>query len=465
MKIVMKFGGTSLNSGEKIKNIVKIIKTHHKKHKLVVVISAFAGVTQALINITEDAKNGRREDIEKFLKETEHSHKIIANTAIKSETIRIEITKMLLELLEELRNALIGVSLLRELTQRSKAYIVSFGERLSTIIVWGAVRDADIEAELFTGASVGIVTDSNFDEAVPLLDSTKYQVKQKLEGFLEGGIIPVVTGFIAADQDGFITLLGRGCSDYTATLIGAGIDADEVWLWSDVDGLMTADPKIVKDAKVLDTVSYDEAVEMAIFGVKGMHSRALAATLLAGIPVRFKNTFNQSSKGTTIITNTNSKESGVVKTIALVKNIGLITVTGVRATEIPSTVSKMIDTFVKKGVNIMTISQSALETNISVIVQRDIMHKEAAAIELGLLGDKVRGINLESKLAVVTAIGSGMKYVPGIVARVFDAVARRGINVVMILGSSQNNISFVVKEEDGPDAVRAIHKEFGLGGD
>jgi len=188
--------------------------------------------------------------------------------------------------------------MLGELTPKSKDYVLSFGERLSTPIVGGSLRDLELNAQFYTGGEIGIVTDSNFGEASPLMNVTKHQVKEKIEPLLEKRIVPVVTGYIAATQDDVTTTLGRGGSDYTATIIGAALAADEVWIWTDVDGLMTSDPKIVPSAKMWPELSFQEATEMTIFGAKAMHPRALEPAMEENIPVRIRNVFNPENPGT-----------------------------------------------------------------------------------------------------------------------------------------------------------------------
>src|SRR5437773_10853432 len=223
------------------------------------------------------------------------------------------------QLLDELENVLGGIVLLAEVTPKSLDYLLSFGERLSTPIVSYALQDISIKSEHLTGREVGILTDSNFGEARPLMDTTKLRVAHKLTPILKDRVVPVVTGFIGADQNGITTTIGRGGSDYTATIIASSIKADEVWLWSDVNGLMTADPKIVRDAKVLKEVSFAEAMEMALFGAKYIHPRALEPILEAKIPIRIRNTLNVNHRGTLIIQTPSGSSQKIVKSISAIR--------------------------------------------------------------------------------------------------------------------------------------------------
>ncbi|MEM2760939.1 MAG: aspartate kinase, partial [Nitrososphaerales archaeon] len=264
MKIVMKFGGTSLVSAERVKQVASLIKSYAKDNEIVAVASAVRGMTDDLLQITTSVRKGNKADIEKFIQKVAELHMGIAKNAITRAGTRNELRNILGSIIRELEDVLGGMVLLGEVTPKSQDYLLSFGERLATPILCYALKDIAMKAEFLTGKDVGIITDSNYGEAKPLMDTTKLRVSNKISPMLKNGIIPVVTGFVAADQNGNITTLGRGGSDYTATIIASCINADEVWLMTDVDGLMTADPRIVKNARVLKEVSYAEAMEMAL---------------------------------------------------------------------------------------------------------------------------------------------------------------------------------------------------------
>jgi aspartate kinase len=302
MKIVMKFGGTSVASGENIRRIANLIASQtHKGNMIVAVVSALDGVTEKLLEAAEKAEKRDKNFIHSFKQELLNRHLKVAGEALKKTSVRKEIQKITTATMDELEKVLTGIIYVGELTPRSRDYILSFGERLSTPIVYGALKDIGVEACFLTGSEAGIVTDSNFGEAVPLMNVTRLQVRERLEPLLEKGVVPVVTGFIAATQDGVTTTLGRGGSDYTATIIGAALAAQEVWIWTDVDGLMTSDPKIVPNAKTLPEISFKEALEMAVFGAKAMHPRALEPLMDGDTIVRIKNIFNPENPGTTLM--------------------------------------------------------------------------------------------------------------------------------------------------------------------
>ena len=256
MKLVMKFGGSSVADAESIKHVAKIIANYSEKNRIVVVVSALKGITNQLIESSEKARSGNRKAVKELTRNLKDRHLTTAREAVENSAARREVEKTINKRVRELGRALTGVVYLGELTPKSRDYVLSFGEQFSAPIVWGALRSLGLKTQHFTGKEAGIVTDSNFGEAMPLLDVTKKQVKAKLEPLLVRGVIPVVTGFIAATRDGTTTTIGRGGSDYTATIVGASLGADEVWIWTDVDGLMTTDPKIIPKAKRIPEVSF-----------------------------------------------------------------------------------------------------------------------------------------------------------------------------------------------------------------
>jgi aspartate kinase len=276
-------------------------------------------------------------------------------------------------------------------------------------------------------------------------------------------VIPVVTGFIGADQNGNFTTIGRGGSDYSATIIGSSIQADEVWLWSDVDGLMTADPKIVTNAKVLNEVSFTEAMEMALFGAKYIHPRALEPVIEAKIPVRIRNTFNTQNIGTLITSNPSNEFQKIVKSINMIRNTALIDVSGSGMVGAPGTAARIFDTLAKNRVNIMMISQSPSESSISMVVRKNALDKATNILELNLLGKVIKKVSVNDDVAVIAVVGSGMRGIKGVAAKVFSAIAKREVNVIMITqGYSELNLALVVNNKDCEEAVKALHTEFEL---
>jgi aspartate kinase len=472
-KIVMKFGGTSLATGENIRRVANIVADSVKKdYRVVVIVSALAGVTNKLIEISEQAKKGDEKKIQAFTKELAEKHLVAVSKAIVNKQLQKETEKIVANTISELKKVLTGICYVGELTPKSRDYVLSFGERLSASIVCGALRDLKFEAQFFTGKDAGIVTDSNFGEADPLMDYTTHRIWQTILPLLEKGVIPVVTGYIAADQDGVVTTLGRGGSDYTATILGVALAADEVWIWTDVDGIMTADPKIIPSAKKLSLLSYQEAAEMAIFGAKAMHPRALEPVIKNNIPVRIRSVFHPDNDGTLITKEPEIKLSAiksiksteVVKAVAMIKDVAMLNVSGGGMVGAPGSYAKVFEVLGKNDINVMMISTAVSEANMSLVVRRSLLGRALSTLEIALLGrGLVSEVTAEDDVCVIAAMGANMKGTLGVASRIFTAMAQKGINIRMIAqGSSELNISFVVKEKDGEAAVRAIHEEFKL---
>ena len=464
-KIVMKFGGTSVATGENIRRVANIVADSVKKDcRVVVVVSALAGVTNKLVEISEQAKKGDEKKMQAFTKELAEKHLVAVSKAIANKKLQKETEKIVANTISELKKVLTGICYVGELTPKSRDYVLSFGERLSAPIVCGALRDLKFEAQFFTGKDAGIVTDSNFGEADPLMDYTTHRIWQTILPLFEKGVIPIVTGYIAADQDGVVTTLGRGGSDYTATILGVALAADEIWIWTDVDGIMTTDPKIIPSAKKLSLLSYQEAAEMAIFGAKAMHPRALEPVIKKNIPVRIRSVFHPDNDGTLITKEPEIKSTDVVKAVAMIKDVAMLNVSGGGMVGAPGSYAKVLEVLGKNDINVMMVSTAVSEANMSLVVRRGLLGRALSTLEIALLGrGLVSEITAEDDVCVIAAMGANMKGTLGVASRIFTAMAQKGINIRMIAqGSSELNISFVVKEEDGEAAVQAIHKEFKL---
>ncbi len=461
----MKFGGTSVGTGENIRNVANIVKNNSKKgHKILVVVSALAGITNQLIHEAEEIKEGKEERIQEFIKELTEKHLQAIDKAIENKKLKNETEVDVKKIIEELEKILIGICYVGELTLKTKDQVLSFGERLAALIVSATLRDYNLESQYFSGKKAGIVTDSKFGEANPLMNFTTHQAIKRIKPLLEKNMIPVITGFIAANQDGVVTTLGRGGSDYTATILGVALDVDEIWIWTDVDGIMTSDPKIILDAKTLIGLSYGEAAEMAIFGAKAMHPRALEPIIKKQIPVRIRNVFNPKNPGTLISEGAEVKSIEVVKAIALITDVSMINIRGAGMVGAPGSYAKIFKILGKNNINIMMVSTAVSEANISIIIKRNQLEKAISTLEIALLGKGLGNkVTSEDDVCVIAAMGANMKGSLGVASRIFTAVAKKKINIHMIAqGSSELNISFVVKERDGPTAVNAIHEEFNL---
>jgi aspartate kinase len=461
----MKFGGSSVATGKKIRHVANLIANNRSDDcGVVAVVSALEGVTNQLIQAAEEAEKGKHQYVSKFKRELLERHLTTAKEAIKNKQYEDDAEQVVKARIAELEQILTGIAFVGELTPKSRDMVLSFGEKLSAPIVSGAIKDLGLNSQHLTGGEAGIVTDSNFGEAGLLMKFTKFQLQKNLEPLLKKGVVPVVTGFIASTQEGETTTLGRGGSDYTATILGAALEADEVWIWTDVNGIMTTDPKIVPEAKTIPEMSFQEATELTIFGAKAMHPRALEPARKEGIPVRIRNVFSPDNPGTLILKEQKIEKKNGVKAVTIVKNVAVITVSGAGMVGAPGTAAKVFEVLGKENINILMISQSVSEANISLVIQRKLLERAVNILEIAMLGrDFIREITSEDDVCVIAVLGAGMKGIPGVASRIFSSVAKEGINVLMIAqGSSELNVSFVVKEKDGAETVRAIHKEFKL---
>ncbi|MGN6630072.1 MAG: aspartate kinase [Candidatus Nitrosocosmicus sp.] len=462
----MKFGGSVLDSPSKLDTVVKILKSFKKfngeKNDIICVISAMAKVTDKILSLVDLLLKGDRDALNLFVDEMTYIHIDLIEKTITNNILQSEAKHIVLGILDEFQDILNGLVRISEITPRSLDHMLSFGERLMAPIICYSFRNSDLKSVYFTGKDIGIVTDSNFGEARPLMDTTKFRVNTKIFPLLIQDIIPVVTGFIGADQHGRITTLGRSGSDYTATIIASCVQADEVYLWSDVDGLLTADPMIVSDAKVLDEISFAEAAEMVLFGAKYIHPRALEPVMDSNIPLKIRNAFNLSHNGTTIANNLKTS-THIIKSIVAIRNTALLDVGGGGMVGSPGTAAIIFDTLAKNKVNIVMISQGPSESSISLVLNKDDLGKATTALELKLLGKIIKHLSILEDVSIVAAVGSGMRGIKGIAGKIFTSVAKEDVNVIMIVqGSSELNLAFVVRDLDCNKAVKALHKEFGL---
>jgi len=462
MRIVMKYGGPLMDGPEQVDNSATLVAERVKKDdEVVVVVSAMSDVTDELVAMGESARLGDMERVRVNLSKMERKHLEVAEKLCEERTLG-ETKVKIKRIMETLDQCLTGIFLLRELTPRSKDLLLSLGERLSAPLMRGALLRKGVNAVDLTGGEVGIITDSTYGNAKPLLNITEVMVKDRLLPILKGGVVPVVTGFIGQDENGVITTLGRGGSDYTATILASALEADEVWIWKDVDGIMTADPKMVAGARTISVLSYAEVMEMAYFGAKVLHPLTVTPVQERRIPIRIRSAYNPSNLGTIIKEKGNEERS--VKAVTSIKDLCIITTGGAGMVGVPSVVARVFSTLAAHNINVQMISQSSSQANISMLVKKADLERALKALKVEFRnGDLVRDINTIPKVAVVAIVGEGMRGTKGIAARMFSAVAEAGANILTIAqGSSELNISFAILEEEMKKTVEAIHKAFGL---
>ncbi len=462
MKLVLKYGGTSISNTKDIQAICKHISTLSKKHQIAIVCSATSGTTDDLIEISESIKKENKSKAEQLASKIINRHNQLAKQTIKKSDIQKKLLVKLNEDFTELLALIDGLVLLGEVTSRSMDYLISFGERLSIKLIAAAINDLSKKSISLTGKEVGIVTDSNFGESKPLIDTTRLRVSKSIDNLFSKKVIPVIGGFAGADQHGHTTTFGRGGSDYSATIIGSCIKADEIWLMSDVDGLMTADPKIVKNAKLLKEVSYTEAIEMALFGAKQIHPRTFEPLLTKKIPMKIRSSLMTNNEGTLVTASPSASVKNTVKCVSNIRNNGLIDIQNGQIGT-PGTAAKIFATLAKAEINVMMISQNPSESSITIVVKNTDLDKAVSILEMDLLGKIIKKLEVTTGVSIIALIGSGMRGTVGVASKVFTAIEKNKVNVSMITqGSSELNLALVVKNSDTNTAVRAIHDAFTL---
>jgi len=462
----MKFGGTSVGDAACIRRVAQIVKDASKDGPIVVVVSAMGGVTNRLIEAASRAEASELELAGAIFKSLREQHDAAISALVRDPEKRKRLMAALDKVFAEGDQLCRGTSLLRELTPRTLDCLSSLGERLSAPMVAAALQELGALSESVEATEL-IVTDAYHGGADPIMDRTRYLSETRLRPLLDAGVTPVATGFIGATVDGILTTLGRGGSDYSATILGAALEADEIIIWTDVNGVLTADPRLVSEAQTIPEISYREATELAYFGAKVLHPKTLRAVEEAGIPVWIRNSFAPEQTGTKITPKGRSNGGGV-KALTAIRDVALITVGGPGIVGVPDVVGRTFSTTAELHANVLLISQSSSQNDICFIVAAADAKEAVEALRREFARDvaheKVEHITLASNIAIVAVVGENMRGTPGVAARTFSAVGRENVNIMVIAqGSSETNISFVVSDKDMKAALAAVHREFGLG--
>ena len=481
--IVMKFGGTSVGTTDSIGSVAQIVACAVEKQAaralaasdgepgedspgVMVVVSAMSGVTNTLIDAAQTAAAGDETPYRDARSQLLVRHQVVAGQLIEDGVERAALGRLFDNRLREFERLCRSITVLGELTQRGLDVVCGVGERLSAPLLAAVLRARGVKAQ-FVDAGELIITDDQYGSANPLMGPTVARCRDRLLPMLQSGVVPVVTGFVGATENGVPTTLGRGGSDYSAAVLGAALDAAEIQVWTDVDGVMTADPRIVANARSMAELSYEEVAELAYYGAKVLHPKTVTPAVDRKIPLRVLNTFNPGHPGTRIVERTRELRHGV-KAITAVRGLRLITISGRGMIGVPGIAARTFDAVARQRANVLMISQGSSEQSICFVVPESegeaviAALKEAFARELAQ--HMIEEINSQPDIVIVAVIGAGMKGTPGIAARVFSALGAQGINVIAIAqGSSEANISLVVLQAAADDAIRAIHDSFELG--
>jgi len=463
---VMKFGGTSMGDAECIARSAKIVVDGARDASIVVVVSAMSGVTNRLIASATRAQSGDPEAGPELVEALRQQHDKALTALIGNNGQRRQVQEQMEAILAEARRLYDGTALLRELSPRTLDSISSLGERLSAPVFSATLAAMGVKSESIEATRL-IVTDKYHGGAEPLANLTREHCEECLRPMLKDGAVPVVTGFIGSSESGELTTLGRGGSDYSATILGAALAADEVIIWTDVDGVLTADPRQVSDARTIPEISYREAAELAFFGAKVLHPKTLNAVVAAKIPVWIRNSFSPAHPGTKITPQGRSNGGGV-KALTAIADVSLISVGGPGIVGVPDVVGRTFSTTAEVRANVLLISQSSSQNDICFAVATPDAERTVTALRKefakDLTNQKVEHITLDHDIAIVAVVGENMRGTRGMAGRTFSALGRRDVNIIAIAqGSSECNISFVVQGKDMKDALEATHSEFALG--
>ncbi len=464
MRIVMKFGGTSVGSPERLAQVAEIVRGQVARgDQVLLVLSAMSGVTNALLASAQEAAGGSIAHLLATRKELQQRHFEVINTLVEAEAVRAQFRQATENTLDGFEDLCSSIFVLGELTPRGRDAVASLGERLIVPIAAQVFREGGVNARAIEATQL-IVTDDVFGAANPLMEATHARTRTQIVPMLEAKAVPVTTGFIGATREGVVTTLGRGGSDFTATILGSAVDADQVWIWTDVNGVMTTDPRIVPDAHTLAEISYMEAAELAFFGAKVIHPKTILPAAEKNIPIRILNSFNPSHPGTLIVRDPRATDS-LVKAITAIRNLSIVTVEGRGMIGVPGVAGRVFSTVAREQINVLMISQSSSEQNICFLVESSSADRAINALqrefELERLRQNIERIWTQDQVVIVAIVGAGLKGTPGIAARVFGALAEKRINIIALAqGSSEYNLSLVVDQRDADESVRVIHAAF-----
>lgn len=464
---VLKFGGTSVGTPESIGGLLEILKEYYRRGEaFAVVFSAFSKVTDTLIDMAEKAGKGDEAYRQVFEKVRDRHFAAIA--ALLEPERRAPVESHIAANFDALGKVLQGIFLLREVSLRSLDFVVSFGERNAAFIIAHAMQQAGIPTEFLDARDV-VRTDAHFGSARVDFDETNRLIRARFAAHPQ---VQVVTGFIGSTADGITTTLGRGGSDYTAALLGAALGASAIEIWTDVDGVLTADPRRVKKAFTLPSMTYREAMEMSHFGAKVIYPPTILPALAKGIPLLIKNTFNPGFPGTFVGVSAQAPAPGTtqpraVTGISSINQVCLLTLQGSGLFGVPGIAARLFGALAQAGINIVIITQGSSESSITFAVQpaQAKLAQKAAEQEFAyeIRENRVEPLKIEDNLAVVAIVGENMRYQPGVAGRLFSALGKNGINVVAIAqGSSELNVSVVIGAADETKALNAIHEAFFL---
>ena len=465
--LVMKFGGTSVGSADALIKATQIVKDARAEYPQVVVItSAMSGVTNLLLDSAALASQGKVDSLPSAESTLREKHFAAADALIKNEKLR-EVTKAEINvLIFSLVDLCKAIAILGEASPRAMDAVASIGERMCVRLLGAVLEDAGVNAKAIESTEF-VVTNAHFQHAHPDFKATTEKTRQLLNPLMDAGIVPVTTGFIGATPEGVITTLGRGGSDYSAAVIGSVLPADDVWIWTDVNGVMTTDPRIVKDAVTLPEITYSEIAELAYYGAKVLHPKTIRPVVDAGIGLRICNTFNPSHPGTRLIANAPSdskaRNGQVVKAVTAIRNQRLVTIEGRGMLGVPGVAARAFGAVASTKTSVPLITQASSEQSICFAVPSEsaasVLNALQAVFASEIEDEDIDRVWMTEDVSIITVVGVGMRHTPGVAGQVFTQLGNNKANVLAIAqGSSEVSISMVVAAADTELAVRSLHE-------
>jgi len=466
--LVMKFGGTSVGSADALIQATHIIKDARVEYPRVVVItSAMSGVTDLLLTCATLAAQGKVDSLPIVESTLREKHFSAADALIKDEQLCERTKQEINALILSLVNLCNAIAVLGEASPRALDAVASLGERMSLRLLGAIAEDTGVKVKVIESSEF-VVTNSHFQNAHPDYEATTQKTRQCLNPLLDEGIVPITTGFIGATPDGVITTLGRGGGDYSAAIIGSVLPADEVWIWTDVDGVMTTDPRIVSAAKTLPEISYNEIAELAYYGAKVLHPKTIRPVVEAGIGLRICNTFNPSHPGTRLTANGLSngkanKGGQVIKAVTAIRKQKLVTIEGRGMLGVPGVAARAFGAVASTGTSVPLITQASSEQSICFAVPSEAANQVLDALQrnfaIEISERDIDRVWATDEIAIITAVGAGTRNTPGVAGQIFSKLGDNDINVLAIAhGSSDVSISMVVETKDTECAVKALHE-------
>jgi bifunctional aspartokinase / homoserine dehydrogenase 1 len=461
--LVMKFGGTSMGSADRIRVAAQIATAQRASGPVLCVVSAMTKVTDLLLDAMRHAEGGDSAGLNLSVESLRRRHReACAELLGPNPAVEAQIDT----LIGDFERIARGMLMLGERPPRSVDEAVAIGERLSALLMAAFLQSQGSRAAAVNAADV-IVTDAVFGNATPLMEPTRERAMAVLSPMLADGVLPIVTGFNGATADGRPTTLGRGGSDFSASILAATLEAAELWIWTDVDGIMSADPRLVPDTRVLAEVTYSEAAELAYNGAKVLHPRTLAPLIERKIPVWSKNSFAAEKPGTKIVPDANGK--GGPRAVTSMANVALLSIESGSA-ELSGTrlMARTLDSLARTNAEVLVMTSSSYRQNFCFLIRQDDLSAVISRLEedlaLELAHGYVKPFDVDRNVGLLAIVGEGMRGTPGLAGRIFTSISKENVNIIAIAqGSSELTIAVVVRREGLESAVRAVHHECGLG--